>query len=166
MNLKRVGAVLLVLGAGGVVGMGVGCGASGGTGGVGGTTTSSTTDTGTTTASTTGSTVASTSSGGSCPVPSGDTATDCASMCKTLWDCGEMATCNAGSTQLCPGFAPMGSLMQTQWTSSCTTACGQLSASQMTVFFGTVDPTSCANTITQVSAASATTGMICQQGHA
>ncbi len=147
--------------------MGVGCGASGGTGGVGGTTssvTSTSTDTGTTTASTT---ATSTSTGtATCPVPTTDTATDCTSMCKTLWDCGELATCNAGSTQLCPGFAPAGSLTQMQWTSSCTTACGQLTASQMTAFFGTVDPTSCVNTISQVSTASPTTAMICQQGHA
>jgi hypothetical protein len=142
MNKKLMGATaFLVVGVGLIAAQG-GCVTPLGSGGTGGTTGNTTSSTKATTATTT------TSTGMTCPAPTGDTATDCMSVCSTIFDCGITTTCNAAMTQLCPSY---NKLTKTAFVNSCNTQCAVLPMGTMQALIAMVDPKSCTATITNVT---------------
>jgi hypothetical protein len=176
MIARRLGAAVLILGAGGYAGCIIGTGGfGGGLGGSGSTTTSTTaTVTGTTgnttttgntgpgtTTGNTGPTTATTSTGGSCPAPNGDTATDCASACGTAYDCG-VETCG-GTGQQCPGFkSPLtrSAFIGDSTSNGCLENC-QLAGQG---FIALVDPTDCVATVTNLKNNSPAYAGACSNG--
>jgi len=181
MNVKRLAALGLIIGSGGVVTVGctVGGSSTGGTGGTGtgSTTVTSSGSTTATTSATTATTSASTTSsgGGMCTDPGAPTgatvgttdcgnmpcmdANTCAEVCSALFDCG-LAKCGPGGAALCM-YAP--STHDAFINGGCVPSC---MAAPAGTFKPTVDPTNCDMTITTNKTNNGTFKTFCETGAA
>jgi len=177
MIARRLGAAVLILGAGGLSGcILVGTSGVGGTGGTTSTTDATTTATtttvsGATTDTTTGNTGPTTTSGdtgsttstggGTCMAPAGDTAGDCANACGTAYDCG-ISTCG-GTQPLCPGFKSTFSSKSQFVGDSSSNGC--LENCMITpAFINLIDPSDCEQTVMNLKNSNSAYGPICTGG--
>jgi len=178
MIARRLGAAVLILGAGGLTGCIL---VNSNTGGSGGTISTTSTTTTATTATVTGATgdttttgdtgpgtttgntgPATTSTGGGC---GGIAAADCSSACHAIYQCGQM-TCG-GASQLCVGFkAPLTENVFVSGNASngCLENCQILSAGDQAAFIAKVDPNDCSATIANFTAINSCDANTCNNG--